>query len=530
MRLMLAAALLMGAYALPAQAQTPLKPILTFQVQPLERLLAGARQTLQSLGGAEAAKEFDAETLAFLGPKGLQGLDLGRPITGYQVVIDKPDDVAFVVLVPITSKADALDLFHRGKANYEPTQDDPELYEPKNPEPDTKVFARFVGNICYMGVSVPKTELDPKTLPTAASLTLPNEGSWLAVVNHLDRVRPADRQKLIDAFVKLGNDPKRPPLPAEVKQNADIESFSRRYAKVMYEQGKTAAYRIDFDPKKLTFAMDFQFTPQPGTPAVATIAARQPTMNRYASVVSPDAVAGIVMQLPTFDAETRENLAIKISGRGENPDAAPVPKKTEPDSWDEFSMALLDGFGRAAKTGQIDVAVAVRGPIDGTYSIAAGITVDNATQLTAKLRKLPPAERENITFNVYQADGIAVHEIRVADLAPDWLSRFAGKQAKVHLAFTKNGILATYGNDSLRDIKALLSATEKPQPAGVFEVRINPKRLRPLMILAGGGELTGYLPSDAKDELQTVVKLAVTGGQKLGIRLEFVAGLAPDNH
>ena len=104
MRPLLVAALLTCVLALPARGQAPPKPITTFQTQPINRLLTGVRQLFTRLGDAETARKFEAEMVKTLGPEGLAGLNLDRPITGYQVVNAKSEEPSFVVLVPVTSK------------------------------------------------------------------------------------------------------------------------------------------------------------------------------------------------------------------------------------------------------------------------------------------------------------------------------------------------------------------------------------------------------------------------------------------
>ena len=532
MRLILIAALIAAATPVASAPSAPPRPITTFQVQPVNRLLTGVRQLFTRLGDAKTAQKFEAGMLKDLGPKGLAGLNLDRPVTGYQVVNAKSEGLSFVVLVPVTSKEAALDLFKRGEASYEPTPGDANLYALKDAGSELdSVLLRFVGQTAYFGISVPPGELDPAKLPSAASLTLPNEGSWLAVVTHLDRVRPEDRKKLVDEWVKSGDTPARPQLPQEVKDNADIEKFFRKYAMLQYEEGKAATYRVDLDPRTLELSLDYQLTPRPGTPLAASVAARKPSTNRFAAVVGEDCVAGVLAQLPLFDAELRDGFSTALENFADPKKWGSTPGGTNLTGGEnELAAELLRGLARAGKAGQVDLAAAVRGPdARGTYTAAAALSFGDAAKLDAELHRLAPGMRpevrDRLRLDVYKAEGVAVHQITVADALPPGLTKIWGDGATVCVGLTKTGVVATFGGDSLADIKRLIKASETPGPAGVFELRANPRRARAFAKVLGDDQLEQFLPTDAKDETRSLLKLSLAGGGTLDVKLSADLGV-----
>ena len=79
-------------------------PAITFQTQPLGRLLDDLRATIHSVGGDDAVKSFNMEMKRSLGDKGFDGFDLNRPIVGFIDVPADPMDAVAVVAFPVTGE------------------------------------------------------------------------------------------------------------------------------------------------------------------------------------------------------------------------------------------------------------------------------------------------------------------------------------------------------------------------------------------------------------------------------------------
>ena len=521
MRLLLPATIFVAALAAPSafgQAK-PKLPVSTIQAQPINRILAGVRQVAGRFGGPDAAGALDDQITEKLGPKGLTGLNLDRPITAYQILKDDLDKPAFVVLVPITDKADALDLLKRLKVDAEADAKDADLYElTVEGGPEATLKLRFKGNVAYVGINVDNADLDPKALPTAASLTLPNEGSWLAMTSYFDRVPPEFVKKIEGSLDQAAGQFGGLPVPQEFRDRmVAFMKVSKKYTAIQYEQGKTVSQRLNFDPKTLQFSIDYKLTPKASTQLAADIAARKPTDNRYTAVVGQDAVAGFVTKFPLFLPELRDGTAdlLKLA---EEKGLESVPEEYKP-----AAEEAIKGFARAAKTGRIDIAGSISGPSkDGTYSAAGAISFGDATKLDAELRKLRAGMEANvrglIKLDVYKAEGVAVHEINAAVALTASQRKIWGDEATVCVAFTKTGLLATFGTDSLARIKELIKSAETPKPAEVLDFKVNFKRTRDFAALVGHNPLGEAIPATAKDDLRSLVKLSVAGGDDLAVR------------
>ena len=65
-------------------------PPITFQTQPLDRLLGDLRIAADLVGGEKVVKAFNDGIKAQLGEKGFEGLDLNKPIVGYVILGPSP--------------------------------------------------------------------------------------------------------------------------------------------------------------------------------------------------------------------------------------------------------------------------------------------------------------------------------------------------------------------------------------------------------------------------------------------------------
>lgn len=524
------AALLALTFAAGASGQAkPPAPTTVAQVQPINRILSGVRQVVTRFGGADAAAGFDKGLADKLGEKGLSGLDLERPITAYHVVKDTPKQQSWVILVPVTDKAEVLDLLKRVKAAPEPTAGDADLVKlTVESDQAPELLVRFKGGVAYVGVNVEPADLDPKLLPSAADLTLPNEGAWLATTTHIDRITPADRKKLEAAALQASEQFAAIPLPPAVRDRvADAMKVSQRYGSMQYDLAKTIVQRIDFDPKTAEFKLDYLVTPKAGSTLATGLASRRATDNRFGAALGSDTVAGFVTKLPLFIPELRDGTADLLQ-LAQDDGLGSVPEQYQP-----AAKEALAGLARAAKSGRVDLAAAVRGPdSSGVYTASAAVSFDDASKLDAELRKLraglDPNLRSLIKLDVYKADGVVVHEVNAAAGVSATQRKLWGEEPTLCVAFTKTGVLATFGPNALERIKELVKAAETPRPAAVLDFQLNPKRARDFGLLLEDDGIGKLIPRDAKDELRSLVKLSVAGGDTLAVRMLMDLGMIPN--
>src|SRR4051794_21511031 len=100
----LAAATLFAPAALRAADPAPALPPITFQTQPVNRLLDDLRAAADLIGGEKAVKALNNGLKDKFGEKVFHGLDLQRPIIGYVTLAPKPEDTVAVLAFPVTGE------------------------------------------------------------------------------------------------------------------------------------------------------------------------------------------------------------------------------------------------------------------------------------------------------------------------------------------------------------------------------------------------------------------------------------------
>ena len=517
-----AALLFVASLAAAAQGQAP-PPASTVQTQPISRVLAGVRQVAGHFGGPKAAAALDKLLADKLGPKGLAGLDLDRPVTGYVLLKPGVTQQPMVMLVPITDRAGALDLLKRAGVEAEPSDADKEIYEVAVDNPQlSRVLLRFRDNVAYVAAFADAADLDVKKLPTAASLTTPNQGAWLLYTTHLDRLTAADRKVLADSAESAGDVFGGLPFPPAARVRfVNYMKVVQRYNALQQDQGKTVTQTIDLDPKTLQFTLDYALTPKPATPLAADIKARNVTDNRFAAVLGPDSVAGVVTKFPLFLPELRDGTAELLEVARDNVKQLPI----QSEAFEELEgpiKAALAGLARAAKTGRLDLAAAVRGPnAAGLYEAAAAVSCGGTTELDAEIRKwhanLKPGQAAKFKLDLYKAKGVTVHEVTPGLNLTE--AKIWGEKATACVALTETGVIVTFGTEALTRVKLLAAAAKSPKPAPVLDLKVNLKRTRDFALLYGGNPIGSAIPPTAKDELRTFLKMTVAGGDALAVRL-----------
>lgn len=198
----------------------------------------------------------------------------------------------------------------------------------------------------------------------------------------------------------------------------------------------------------------------------------------------------------------------------------------------DLASEVLKGLIRTVKTGEFDVAGAVRGPDKkGLFSMAVASSFEDTKAVEKALKTLidndaPPAFQKAVKWNAAKAGEANIHVIDIGKLpgadGPGWfgpdIKAFGGPDAKAAFAFTPKAAYLAVGPDAVDTLKGLLAlkATEAP----VLTATLNPTRIIKF------ASATGASPREADDiaktfgsgnEPVTLASLAVTGGGELKV-------------
>jgi hypothetical protein len=520
------AALLLGTSAVRA-ADPPLPPIV-FQTQPLGRVLADIRSGADILGGDKGVKALNEGLKSLLGEKGFDGLDMGRPLVGYVVLAPKPADITAVMAFPVTGEKEFLELCDRvNKDKLKPDAKDKTLYHMPPLDPQYKALMRFQDRYAYIAYGAnPEPHIAAKALVPMAKLFEPADRGIVAARIHFDRIPLA---------VKLAT----PVLMEEVKKTifrgmnidrekeamdilnpaiAEIEKLAARYGKLVAGADVLAA-RLMLEVPSGNIVVEATVNGKPDSELAKTIAAFKPTASKFGGLLTaPDTVGGFKVRLPLFEEELRNAVAVGLEeGRKESLKRVQNHEKPPLDE-------LFKGLARTVKTGEFDIAGAVRGPNNAGWFTAVGaVAFEDPSKLEKEFKtyiekNAPQDVVDAIKWNAAKAGTVEIHTWK---LTPggflDFTKVFGGNDCSVAFAFAPHGLFAAIGPDAVATLKDALGV--KPAPSPVLDVVLNPARATKIMQKIIGPNDPDSVDVEnvlgKEDKLQSIMSLTLEGGKEL---------------
>lgn len=531
----LTAATLFAPAALRAADPAPLPPI-TFQTQPVNRVLDDLRAAADLIGGEKAVKALNNGLKEKFGDKVFHGLDLQRPVVGYVTLAPKPEDIVAVVAFPVTNEKDFLALCERFSGGA-PKDLGKGIYELPPLDPRHKALMRFSEQYAYIAYGhKPEAALDAKTLVAANKLYDPAEQAIFTGKFHFDRLTP-DVVKALPAYVEalkkalgLGGEG-RGPLGIGQQETAifaplveGVEKMLTRYA-FLLSGGETAAVRLNLDVPTGELSVEATVKGKPNTLLSTAIAAHKPTGNKFGGLLTPDTAAGFKTRLPFFNEELKTGT-VKALEEGQK---AVGPVGNAKDFVDE----LLKGLIRTAKTGEADVVGGVRGPDkDGDFTLVAAVAFDDTAALEKEFKKFveadaPPDEQERFKWSADKLGKVNIHTYKPRGGGGflDFTKPFGDDKCAVAFAFAPTGVFVVVGPDPVPVMKGALAV--KPADAPVLDVLVNPARVKKLVEKTGGPGDNVERALGKEDKLLSAMSLTVSGGKELKVRYAINLRLLP---
>lgn len=525
---------ILALFAVPA-AQAADLPAVVIQVQPVGKVLSDIKAAARMVAGEPAVQHIEDFLKQQLGDKGLEGVDLTRPVVAYATLRGAKaldDNTPAVLAVPITGEAEFLDFLKRAKSTVEPVEGKKGLYKVISPRtgavapPKGPSLLRFHEGYAYAG-EVPIAQLDPENLPPAGQLVTPGETGLVAVRVYFDRLPEEVRAQVGSAIDKALQELKSAPVPDDADAiKAKAIELAQKMATRYLTQAREAnegIVRVLFDATSGEAAMEFGLTGRNGTSLAKDIRARAPTTNRFAAAVGTDTVAALLWSFPLLKTEFGEILALGFE-EGATRELNQQDEKVRP-----VLRELIAGAIRTVRAGEVDVAVAASGPAkSGHFSVVAAVSFADPSGLEKELRVLfekeaPPSAKEMVAFDAAKVNGVRVHVVTPPPGAVpmEAATRVFGEGAKVGVAFAPRGILVAVGADPVATLKPVLTA--KPQPARVLDVLVHPARIRKIVAAAEGVEQVARTDEllGTADELLSMIFFSVDGGDELRLQVGF---------
>ncbi len=514
--------------AAPRPDDKPTGPHIVGQAKSFNDLLDMVKTLVKNVGGAEIYKEFEAHALPNLDPKKLPGIDPKRPFGFYGKVDSKLPNCRGVLLIPVTSEKAFIDMLDQVgiktvKGKEAGTFD--VVVPPDFPIPVSMRVYKQYAYIALGGFDI----IDSKVILDPRDVIYEKEKAAAFLSVHLDRI-PSDAKKALIGIARdqLDNLKEMIPEPGLKDAFQSAENLSLRWLKLLFEEGKEIAIRIDADTKTGDVFADLTVEGMSKSSLAETFASRKPTKNAFASLTGDDYVIRVCATAPLFADEVKEGLA-KLIDWGSKEIVLNVSRGNPPPEVPKLIEAAFQSLKATVKSGDMDLAAALRGPNkDGFYTAVGAVHCKEGAQLEKAIRNvvkvLPEREQGLFKFDAGKIGDLAVHEIDMSSEAGDVVQKVFGKGQKAYFAFGKNALYASYGPDGMKLLKEAIAA--KPGPMASFDNSSNGKKLIELVkrIMPEGG---GAGINLSWMEMMTgAMRVTVTGGDKLHIRISNNIGMA----
>lgn len=512
----------------PSDAKNAVGPTIVVQVKSIDHLLSTLKTAAKSYLPDVIYQEFEKEGLSKLDPKLLQGVDPSKPSGLYATVGEGILQGNFatsnvVALVPIASEKDFIQLLEQTGLKIEKNGD---LYTIPIPDAPVAASLRFFKGYAYIGISADK--LDVKSLLLPQDVINDKETAAAVLRVRVDRIPNDIRQLFLKTFREALDKESLRGVPAEQKDFMEtwLRVFSR-WIEAFVTDTKEFTVRVDLDPKTGTLLIEQSIEPTSGSAMAKSIASLKPTTNEFASIVSLDSAAHVLIQTPLFieDIQTTFVKLVDVAVKGaEKEGGKDLPKEAR-----ELINELFGTVKRTVQGGRLDFAACLRGPDkDGQYTAVGAFSLKESAALEKAIKaalKVAPKKdiADLVKVDVFQVGDVNVHEIDVRDLLPPEAQKVFSK-SPVYVAFAPNAGFVTFGSQAKEAMKEVLTSKPQPKPAPLVQVELSGKRLMTLLKNAGtplDGPAGPFFEKFAKMEKISLLNLHVAGGEKLVIRTEY---------
>jgi len=412
-RMLFAAIALLALFTPTTQAA---EPTVFVRLQSVKELLGKAKYFAKLADQEEIASQFLGIVEAMDGPKGIEGVDTGRPI-GFTTTLETAGPLnPILLMIPVADEKDFVGLL--AKFTAAPKKDKDGIYPVELPGVPVPVFMKVAQKYAFVTIQDREYLADDK-LPDAAKLLAGAPESVASMHFRFDRL-PKDIRDLV-----IGQVENQAAAAKEKKQDGESEAvrkfrlqatdYSVESLKMLLTEGKELALDFTIDPKADDIQMAAKLTATPGTElAKALTAATKSESAILGALPAADAVArfGLNVGLPSSLRKNLDTLVDdgiqKVVDDITDANAAPLAEK------------LLKALAPTLKSGVLDGGVALYGPdADKKYTLvlAGKVVKGGEVEKTVKsiVGDLPPQIQDAFAFDVEKKDGVTLHEVKIGD-------------------------------------------------------------------------------------------------------------------
>ncbi len=452
-------------------------PTLIVRFQSVDKTMDLAEYVLGLAGqdGEQAKQIMSFAKLLINGEKGIEGVDTKRPFVVYATLAEAIAESQVVVMVPIADQEAFLDLLKK-RANLKPEEKDG-LYTVEVPMSPAPVCFRFANKYVYGTFQTNKDNIAEKKLPKPSEVAGSDSGV-LSLSLRVDRF-PEQMKKFGLGFIEQQlAELKKKPIPNETEaikilKDKAIDSLVAGIKAVLFES-KEVTLKLDIDPKKDEFALEFDLSAVDGSDLAKTFSNWKKGKTIVNSGLFGKSAIGLTLNvgLPQPVKKALEPVVDELVKLGLSMAQGEYQELLEP---------LVKAVTPTLKAAEFDGGFALFGPNSKdlyTYVQAGklkdGLKIEKAVKDLVK--KLPGAENF-VKIDEESIGDIKVHIIKVPMIDENARKIFGESDACI--AFRDDMIVVAFGPDYKDAIKAVLLG--KPVEGPLVKFSVNGYKITPLL-------------------------------------------------
>jgi len=517
---------LLGGFIAPSPARTAdkaaaSKPTMIVRIRSIDDLLADAKYVASLMDQEENAKQFEGLIKSKMGPNGLLGLDINRPLGSY-LTLDanaNPEDSSAVVLLPVKDEKTFLGALEDFGVKAEKGEGG--IYTVTHPRlpPIVPVYLRFAHKYAYI-TARNKDAIAPEKLLTPDK-ALPDDRFAIGVQLRLADIPASVKQLLISGIeTQLAKEEEKKPEGQSAAQHA----LQTKVAKDMvagidslFKEGKDLGLHLDIDRSKNQVVVEASLTGKEETALAKHIAALGKRESLFAGNLGGDVAFGGLLHV-ALPKDLGESFA-KAAEEGITKGLAKEKDPAKRAQLAELAKAIMPTL----KAGEIDFAFSAHGPTEsGHYSIFTGLKVKDGAALEQAIRdamkQLPEAQRTKIKMDAESAGEIKIHRIEMKGTIDEAGRKLVGDDPW-YMAFRSDAIVGVNGKGGLEILKQALVA--KPESAPIFQVKASASRIGPAVALDKNVDAKRIADKvfGANSPSNDKVEFSLDGGKSLTFRM-----------
>jgi hypothetical protein len=511
-----------SAAARAADTNEPRAPTLLVRIKSIDDLIADGKY-LARLGGEEdRASQVHGFLQSMVGDKGLEGIDVKRPLGLFGTLNGEPGGAA---LVPVVDDKAVLSLLERFGIKAEKDKDDIYAVSSENFPIPVPVYLRFANKYAYVAVQS-KSLLTKGNLPDPEKL-LAGSRATASAAFRLDQVPEGFKQFAL-AHVELRlSEQQEKEIPGETKAQRAlraqiVKNLSKQLASVIREGGALNVF-FDVDRTAQQLVVEATLTGKHDSALRTTIQDLGQATSLFGGWHADNAAVNLRATL-TLPESIRKALGPVITEG--------IRKETEKEADEakrERARKFLEALEPTLRAGEIDVALSLRGPsTDKHYAFVAGAKVKDGKAIDAAFQEavqgLPEGEKANVKLNAETVQGATVHRLDMQKALDDEGRRLLGENP-FFLAMRADSVVIAGGEGGLTALKEALAA--EPKAGAKLLVEVSMAKLAPLLS-RGNAKAQEKLDKTVQESFKggsdaDKLRLTVEGGESLKLRLTLKA-------